>query len=435
LDRRNPLIFYVYAARAACAAPHRCNPGSQTVLSAAKVSYQETRMTSRPAIRSRGSSVARAIDRWVAAGLVDEALAERLRSHEAAAHAGHSRLTVFLFGFGGLAVGAGILLFVASQWPLLGPAARFALLVALVLGLHLGATAASRSSAALATTLHAVGTAALGAGIFLAGQIFNLAENWPEGLMLWALGAALGLWLLRDWPHAVWTAMLVPLWLLAEWGRYRDFAMPQPTEIVAVGVGFAMLATAYFSAASGSGGPMWRRALSWLGVIILAGVVFALPGLRYQGELLWEGESMQPDFGVPQVLLWILAVGLPAGVAFAARRREAWPVLVAGALAYVVTWLDASETGPRLVAHLLYAGASIGLVAWGLSDRHALRINIGIIGFASTVLWFYFGNLFDMLGRALGLIVVGVLLLAGGWLLERTRRALVRRIRGEEGVS
>ena len=390
-------------------------------------------MRPRPEVWSRGGSVARAIDRWLAAGLVDEALAERLRSHEAAAHAGHSRLTVFLFGFGGLAVGAGILLFVASQWPLLGPAARFVLLVALVLGLHLGAGAAARSSSALATTLHAVGTAALGAGIFLAGQIFNLAENWPEGLMLWALGAALALGLLRDWPQAVWTAILVPLWLLAEWGRYRDFAMPQPTEIVAVGVGFTMLATAYLSAASGSDAPMARRALSWLGVVILAAVAFALPGLRHEGEMLfWSEETMAPAPGLPQFLLWILAVGLPAGVAYAARRKDAWPVLVAGVFAYAVSWLDDTETGPRLLAHLLYAGASIGLVAWGLRDRHALRVNLGVIGFALTVLWFYFGNLFDMLGRALGLIVVGVLLLAGGWLLERTRRALVRRIREEE---
>lgn len=389
-------------------------------------------MRPRPEARSRGGSVGRAIDRWLADGLVDEALAERLRSHEAAAHAGHSRLTVFLFGFGGLAVGAGILLFVASQWPLLGPAARFLLLVALVLGLHLGAGLAARSSAMLATTLHAVGTAALGAGIFLAGQIFNLAENWPEGLMLWALGAALALGLLRDWPQAVWTALLVPLWLLAEWGRYRDFAMPQPTEVVAVGVGFAMLAVAYLSAASGGNEAMWRKALSWLGVVILAAVAFALPGLRHQGEQLWAGEPIQPVFGAPQALLWILAVGLPAGVAYTARRKDAWPVLVAGVLAYAVTWLDDTETGPRLLAHLLYAGASIGLVAWGLRDRHPLRVNLGVIGFALTVLWFYFGNLFDMLGRALGLIVVGVLLLAGGWLLERTRRALVRRIREEE---
>ena len=52
-----------------------------------------------------------------------------------------------------------------------------------------------------------------------------------------------------------------------------------------------------------------------------------------------------------------------------------------------------------------------------------------MFGFALTVLSFYFGSLFDMLGRALGLIGMGVLFIGGGWLLERARRQLVGRIR------
>jgi hypothetical protein len=144
---------------------------------------------------------------------------------------------------------------------------------------------------------------------------------------------------------------------------------------------------------------------------------------------MWQEQPLPAALGTGQLLVWMLAVGLPVGLAFVIRRVRAWPVLVAGALAYAVTWLDTSETLPRLLAHLLYAGASIGLVAWGLGERHALRINIGVIGFALTVLWFYFGSLFDMLGRAMGLVGVGLLLLGGGWYLERARRALVRRIR------
>ena len=385
-------------------------------------------MANRSVTIGRGS-VARAIERWLEAGLIDPDTAGRLRQYEAAATTGHSRLALFLFGFGGLSVAAGILLFVAAHWPELGPASRFGLLVTMVVGLHLAAGAASRSSAALATTLHATGTAALGAGIFLAGQIFNLSEQWPAGLMLWSIGAAATLWLLRDWPHVVWTALLVPAWLLAEWARSREFLPEQPTELVALGVGFALLAVTYLSAMTGDEQAMWRRALSWLGVVMLAQVVFVLPGLRAASDWMWQEQPLPAAFGTGQLLVWMLAVGLPVGLAFVIRRVRAWPVLVAGALAYAVTWLDTSETLPRLLAHLLYAGASIGLVAWGLGERHALRINIGVIGFALTVLWFYFGSLFDMLGRAMGLVGVGLLLLGGGWYLERARRALVRRIR------
>src|SRR5262249_61736495 len=71
--------------------------------------------------------------------------------------------------------------------------------------------------AVLSTTLHAVGTISLGAGIFLAGQIFNLQEHWPGGLLLWALGAWVAYLLLHDWPQAALAALLTPMWLGGEW--------------------------------------------------------------------------------------------------------------------------------------------------------------------------------------------------------------------------
>jgi hypothetical protein len=39
--------------------------------------------------------------------------------------------------------------------------------------------------------------------------------------------------------------------------------------------------------------------------------------------------------------------------------------------------------------------------------------------------WFYFSDIFDKMGRSLGLIGLGILFLAGGWALEKTRRGLL----------
>jgi len=55
-------------------------------------------------------------------------------------------------------------------------------------------------------------------------------------------------------------------------------------------------------------------------------------------------------------------------------------------------------------------------------------VNYGIVGFAITIGWFYFSNIFDKVGRSLGLIGMGVLFLAGGWALEKTRRRLISRM-------
>jgi len=52
-------------------------------------------------------------------------------------------------------------------------------------------------------------------------------------------------------------------------------------------------------------------------------------------------------------------------------------------------------------------------------------VNLGILGFAIAVGWFYFSDIMDKLDRSLGLIGLGILFLAGGWALEKWRRRLV----------
>ena len=161
----------------------------------------------------------KSLARWADAGLVDAATAARIRAFEEARGAGASqgRLALLVFGFGGLLLVAGILLFVAAHWDTLSSVARFALVLAMVVVLHAGGAVAATRSDALPATLHAAGTGALGAGIFLAGQIFHMAEHWPGALMLWSLGAAAGVWVLRQWPQVLWLAALVPAWLWGEW--------------------------------------------------------------------------------------------------------------------------------------------------------------------------------------------------------------------------
>jgi hypothetical protein len=77
---------------------------------------------------------------------------------------------------------------------------------------------------------------------------------------------------------------------------------------------------------------------------------------------------------------------------------------------------------------MLAIGAA-GIVLWGLRDQQRLAINVGVLGFALAVLGFYFSSMYDRLGRAVGLIGIGILFIGGGWLLERARRRLIGRMR------
>lgn len=378
--------------------------------------------------RGRGA-IERAIDGWLKAGLIDAATAARLREHDASAASPHTgRLTVVAFGFGGLLLAAGAFLFVAAHWQDMSPWGRFAILLAMTAVLHVGGAFGARFSPALATSLHAVGTAVFGAGIFLSGQVFNLQEQWPEAFLLWTVGAAVAAWLLKDWPQVLWVAVLGPTWLVSEWAtRYPwdRVAYTGAAESV-VPFGLAVLAAAYVAATGQELDTAWRRALARLGAVILVLSGYALAQL---GTWMPNPEpGLPPPPGTLLAAGWAVAIVLPLSLAFLLRRLEAWPVAVAALLAGLVVLLDPSVTWQRLVIYLLYAAGSAGLVAWGMFDRVPLRVNLGVLGFVLTVLAFYFSSLFDMLGRAFGLIGMGLLCIGGGWLAEHGRRRLLARL-------
>jgi len=377
---------------------------------------------------SMRDTVDKAIDRWLEAGVIDPAAATRLREFERQRKPAETgRLAVFAFGFGGLTLAAGVFLFVAAHWNDLSPWARFGAALATVAVLHLGAAAAARFSAALATTLHAVGTAAFGAGIFLSGQIFNLQAEWPEAFGLWAAGAAVAFVLLRDWPQALFVAVLAPAWLAAEWVAALPWYWMAGSRAVesVLPFGLTLLGVAYLGAVTPGKEAASRRAVARLGEVALVLGAIMLAQSRA------DGFPEAPDRQVPDWLLaagWAGAIGLPLVLAWLLRRGEAWPVGVAALAAGLVVALDPAITWQRLAIYVVYAAASVGLVWWGLRDRQRSRVNAGVLGFVLTLLAFYFASLFDMLGRAFGLIGIGVLAIAVGWFAERTRRRLLARI-------
>ena len=108
--------------------------------------------------------------------------------------------------------------------------------------------------------------------------------------------------------------------------------------------------------------------------------------------------------------LWVVVLGTTSPQRFGASEtllRYAW-----------------NELG----VYVMCALGSIGLIVWGLREARKERVNLGVAGFALTVLAFYFSTVMDKLGRAASLIGLGLLFLLGGWLLEKTRRRLVAQL-------
>lgn len=57
-------------------------------------------------------------------------------------------------------------------------------------------------------------------------------------------------------------------------------------------------------------------------------------------------------------------------------------------------------------------------------------VNVGIVGFATTVLNFYVLHAMTLLGSSIGLISLGILMLGCGFALEKMRRKPVLRAEG-----
>jgi uncharacterized membrane protein len=369
---------------------------------------------------------ARHLSRWTSAGLLDKDTAERIRAFELA-HAGSNRLKWPLWialAFGALMLGAGVLLFVSAHWDSLSPAARFAIVTLLVAVFHAGAAACRERFPAMATTLHASGTVALGGGIYLAGQIFNLDEHWPGGLMLWALGAGIAWALLEDWPQLALVAILGPAWLVSEWIVAADLRGSDMRTIWVPTAGVFLMALAYVTVPSAGKTTRNERALLWVGcaALLLSGLVV--------GAVSLDPWSRTTTGGISTSLIvagWIVAIGAPLAVAASVRRLDAWPNVLASL--WMLVLFGMRPLAGDVAVFAWWAVFAIGLVAWGVRDGRSERINLGAAFFSATVLAFYFSQVMDKLGRSASLVGLGVLFLGGGWALERVRRRLVEQSR------
>jgi uncharacterized membrane protein len=188
----------------------------------------------------------------------------------------------------------------------------------------------------LSIALHTIGTIALGAGIALTGQIFNISEHWPGAVLLWAVGSLLAWALLKHWTQATLTAILIPSWLASEWWvRMQDDRTYYGAPI---SMFLCALAFTYLSARRSSDDSALRKALGWLGGLALLPAAIAI------------------------AVLLTLAVLLRKGAALWNAAAIAWSLLLV-----VIN----GGKDDRLQVYIWCALGAVGLVAWGIRESRA----------------------------------------------------------------
>jgi uncharacterized membrane protein len=157
-----------------------------------------------------------------------------------------------------------------------------------------------------------------------------------------------------------------------------------------------------------------------------------------------RGQSLPGSLAVLQFGIMLIAVALVIGNCVLEAGRV-WGSMEAGALVILLMVPHLTpETVDRfagtgkgtqwlvwlLLANLLYFGASLGAAVLGVHRKDRVLVNIGLTFFAVGIATRYIDVIGKMLNTSLFFIGGGLLLLGGGWLVERTRRRLLKRMEG-----
>ena len=380
------------------------------------------------------------LTRWQSAGVLDAATAARIRAHEAQSASKDSPglkwqgVTALILG--AILLAGGVVLFVSAHWDQLSPGARFTLVIAMVAVFHTAGALARPGFHGVATALHAVGTVATGAAIALVGQIFNVQEHWPAAVLLWALAALAGWLLLRDQAQQTLALLLVPAWIFCELGFRMSGHIG---EDVYLGRLYFMWAVLYITFFVGS------KRMAVQGILFAVSVI----GVVYGAVMMlscWVSFSADQSF-IPfgtRVWAWVAIAAIPLVVAAFHGHKGLAPITAAIAFCLALpwccrTWTESYKYGngfqatyvrtdPNLWAHVLVAAFAVLLCWWGVRLLSRALVNLGIVGFAAAVIWFYSSDIMSKFNRSLGLIGLGILFLAGGWALEKMRRRILARM-------
>jgi uncharacterized membrane protein len=410
---------------------------------------------------------------WLAPGGADAILAD------ARAKSGVRNIAPLAFGIlGAVTLGAGIITFFAANWQEIPKLAKLAMLLAtLWISFAASGYALRREGSALfGQALLLLTVLLFGANIQLVGQAFHIGRHYPDGILLWSLGALLLTAVVASEPVAVTGLMLAGLWTSTEtfgfsssihwpflvvWLGFMIFAMMRGWT-VARHVGF--LAALYWCAISIVGRNFQfsiylvalyvpvAMALAMLGAILAERTFKRAFGasLRTYALILGLGAVYGLSFrsleGAAYVVgpgwRWIAALGITAVLLIAlvawrgfksARKRDwadlmGWALIalaLAGTAAIFFDWI-----GPAWLAlsfKILLFSATLWLIARGYRSQTRSVVNIGFGFFALGLLTVYFDTVWTLTSRSFALMGGGILLLGGGYLLEHQRRKLFAR--------
>ncbi|MDP3070488.1 MAG: DUF2157 domain-containing protein [Opitutaceae bacterium] len=422
------------------------------------------------------------IARWETDGLVTPEQGRLLRQRYPEPADTASWGTIVFASAGAVVVGLGVILLFAYNWDAIPKFAKLGLVFASLVAAHVvglrwsGRDDWRRNAGA---TVSLLGTMLFGAGIWLIAQIYHIDEHYPNGFLLWALGAGVMAWALGSVLQAMLAAVLLAIWGGCD---VLDFHTGNAWALLLVAVGIGPLAWRRQSAvllgvvlgtvqflmlanvgAFGTGADMMTTSLAWgAGLIAMArlmaggwlgfgggaGVASAFgyttvvgcayvmsfrPGWNY-------ARDVERALGAEQIIAWVASWTVFAlaavtwgvvAVRAATRKLEPlswteWLVPVMLAYCYVLVWgrlAVFAEIGPHSFS-LLLMGIAAGWMWRGCREGLLRPTVLGSLLLAAVVLARYADLFHSLATRGLAFLLLGGALMAEGIYFRRRRAAL-----------
>lgn len=154
------------------------------------------------------------VARWVADGLISREQADALLARYPPLQPARPWATIIFSGLGAVIVGLGVILLFAYNWQAMPKGLKLAIIFAALAGAHGGGMCLVMRERyrSLGEALCVLGTMLFGAGIWLVAQIYHIEEHFPNGLLLWALGALAMAWALPSVAQGIIAAALFTIW-------------------------------------------------------------------------------------------------------------------------------------------------------------------------------------------------------------------------------
>lgn len=449
--------------------------------------------------------LAKELPDWVARGWVKAGADRAILDHVAAQRSGTPWLTYAFSILGVLLFGSGIITYFAANWGEIPKIIKLAILFGSMWLAYGAAWHALRNDHAplLGQALLLLGAILFGANIMLIAQIYHIDSHFPNGVLLWSVGALVGAYLVRSQPMLVVAIALGWLWTTLElehfWNRHdthwpflilwaaflpliywHRFRAALHLALVALlmwslysffisgifwsAVSKIYLVQFYFLAylavfllgmlfATYERLRDFARPVQGYGIFAVLVSAYALTSPYLQSGrwgFLWGGKALRAAADSGQIAATFVLLVLVAALALWHRSRTGgaarpaylrWgQVLIAAIVALMLAnlFLGGVRGGTVAIAfNLLFFAGLLWLIYAGMHTDDRFLVNLGFVFFGLTLLTRYFDTFWTLLNRSFFFMAGGLLLIAGGYALERQRRRITSGIqaRREGGAA